>query len=69
MPNYAWPFVIGKSINNNGQVATKTQKPLEHSYTAHDDQPFTVQELVLLKSVALAKFENKVGKILDGAGF
>lgn len=43
-------------------MGTKTQKTLEHSYTAHDDQPFTVQELVLLKSVALAKFENKVGK-------
>ena len=43
------------SFNNNGEVATETQKP-----TAPEDEDFKVQELVLLSSVALARFQNKV---------
>ena len=49
------------SFNNNGEVATETRKPLPHPYTTQEDQAFKVRELVLLTSVALARFKNKVG--------
>ena len=49
------------SFNNNGEVATETRKPLSHPYTADEDQAFKVQELVLLTSVAVTRFQNNVG--------
>ena len=49
------------SFNTNGEVATETQRPLPHTYTTREDLDFNVLELELLTSVALAKFENKVG--------
>ena len=52
---------IKETRNKNGEVATETWKPLPHAYTAPRDQNFNVRELVLLTSVALAKFKNKVG--------
>ena len=49
------------SFNNDGEVATETRKPLPHPYTTQEDRAFKVRELVLLTSVALARFKNKVG--------
>ena len=49
------------SFNNYGVVATETRKPLPHTFTAHEDRGFKARELVLLTSVAIARFKNKIG--------
>ena len=53
-----WPI---NSFSNNGEVATEIQKPLQHPNTANVDCVFKVEDLILLTSVVLARFENEFG--------